>query len=104
MSPPQVAPKSSRWRRSMSVLESFRLDGRRACVTGGSRGLGLAMARGLAEAGADLVLIGRDASVLEQARSSMADTGRQIAILAADVGVPEASEAAARTVVDTFGP
>ena len=42
----------------MSVLESFRLDGKRACVTGGSRGLGFAMARGLAEAGADLILEG----------------------------------------------
>jgi NAD(P)-dependent dehydrogenase (short-subunit alcohol dehydrogenase family) len=88
----------------MGILDQFRLDGRRACVTGGSRGLGLAIARGLAEAGADLVLIGRDSEALAVAQTMMADTGRHVAILAADVGVPETSEAAARTVVDTFGP
>src|SRR3954471_21199333 len=88
----------------MGVLDRFRLDGRRACITGGSRGLGLAMARGLAEAGADLVLISREAGALEGARADLADTGRRVEVLAADVGVPEASEAAARTVVDDFGP
>src|SRR4051812_17610709 len=88
----------------MGVLDQFRLEGRRACITGGSRGLGLAMARGLAEAGADLVLIGRESGTLDAARADLADTGRRIELLAADVGVPEASEAAARTVVDDFGP
>jgi gluconate 5-dehydrogenase len=88
----------------MGVLDQFRLDGRRACVTGGSRGLGLAAARGLAEAGADLVLIGREAAALEAARAALADTGRRVETLAADVGAPAASEAAARDVVDRFGP
>ena len=88
----------------MGVLDQFRLDGRRACVTGGSRGLGLAMARGLAEAGADLVLIGRDTDTLEGARAELVVLGRAVEILAADVGVPAASEAAARTVVERFGP
>ena len=47
----------------MNVMERFRLDGKRAMITGGSRGLGKEMARALAEAGADLVLVGRDAEV-----------------------------------------
>jgi gluconate 5-dehydrogenase len=88
----------------MNVLDQFRLDGRRACVTGGSRGLGLAIARGLAEAGADLVVIGRDSEALEAARASLALEGRAVEVLLADVGVPAASEAAARTVVERFGP
>lgn len=88
----------------MGVLDLFRLDGRRACVTGGSRGLGFAMARALAEAGADLVLVGRDADALEAARKQLADTGRTVQVLAADVGAPVASEAAAERVVDEFGP
>jgi gluconate 5-dehydrogenase len=88
----------------MSVLESFRLDGKRACVTGGSRGLGFAMARGLAEAGADLILVGRELPALERARDELAATGRQVEILSVDVGSPVPSEAGARRVVDDWGP
>jgi gluconate 5-dehydrogenase len=88
----------------MNVLDRFRLDGKRACVTGGSKGLGLAMARGLAEAGADLVLIGREETTLSSARESLAATGRDIRILPADVAEPEASELAAQHALATWGP
>src|SRR5262249_18299605 len=64
--------------REMSLFDAFRLDGKRACVTGGSRGLGLAMARGLAEAGADLVLIGRDETALGEARRHIEALGRRV--------------------------
>ncbi|UCC59681.1 MAG: SDR family NAD(P)-dependent oxidoreductase [Dehalococcoidia bacterium] len=43
----------------MSVIDLFRLEGKVAIVTGGSRGLGFWMAEGLAEAGADVVLCAR---------------------------------------------
>jgi gluconate 5-dehydrogenase len=88
----------------MSVLDRFRLDGKTACVTGGSRGLGFAMARGLAEVGADLVLIGRDETSLESARRALTVTRRRVEILTADVGDPNASEVAAREVVARYGP
>jgi gluconate 5-dehydrogenase len=88
----------------MSILDRFQLDGRRACVTGGSRGLGLAIARGLAEAGADLVLIGRDPEVLESAKQDLASTGRMVDVLPSDVGDPKASEEAARRVLADHGP
>ena len=87
-----------------SVIDRFRLDGRRACITGGSRGLGLAMARGLAEAGADLVLVGREPESLDAARASLADTGRAIRLVTADVGAADSTEAAARKVVEEHGP
>ena len=48
----------------MGVLDRFRLDGKRALVTGGSRGLGREMALGLAEAGANLILVGREQAAL----------------------------------------
>ena len=52
----------------MNVLDSFRLDGRLALVTGSSAGIGLALARGLGQAGAAVVLNGRDAGRLAEAR------------------------------------
>ncbi len=88
----------------MGVFDRFRLDGRRACVTGGSRGLGFSMAKGLAEAGADLVLVGRDEDALREAKAALTGTGRSVETLSADVGEPEAGEAAARLVIDRWGP
>ena len=56
----------------------FGLSGRRALITGSSQGIGLALARGLAQAGAHLVLNGRDPARLEQARETLAaSTGRE---------------------------
>jgi NADP-dependent 3-hydroxy acid dehydrogenase YdfG len=69
-----------------SVLDSFRLDGKVALVTGGARGLGLTMATALAQAGADVALCGRSLdSCQEAARATAAATGRLIRAYEADV-------------------
>src|SRR6266511_3275881 len=88
----------------MGVLDTFRLDGRRALITGGSRGLGRAMAEALAEAGADLVLVGREAGTLEQAKSALAPLGRRIDVLAADLAAPAAVEPMCAEVLAKHGP
>ena len=54
-----------------SVLDNFRLDGRLALVTGSSAGIGLALARGLAQAGAKVVLNGRNRATLRDAAAQI---------------------------------
>jgi gluconate 5-dehydrogenase len=75
----------------MSVLDKFRLDGRRALITGASRGLGRSMAEALAEAGVDLVLVGRDGDSLQQAQRELAALGRRVDVLPGDLSTPEGS-------------
>src|SRR5262249_60277937 len=89
---------------SMGVLDRFRLDGKRAFVTGGSRGLGREMALGLAEAGADLVLVGREPAALDQTAEDVRARGRQAATIQADVGQPGEAERACRTALAKHGP
>jgi NAD(P)-dependent dehydrogenase (short-subunit alcohol dehydrogenase family) len=73
----------------MSVLDRFRLDGKVAVVTGASSGLGVAFARALAEAGADVALGARRVDRLEQTRELVESLGRRAIAVATDVSVPE---------------
>jgi NAD(P)-dependent dehydrogenase (short-subunit alcohol dehydrogenase family) len=88
----------------MNVFDQFRLDGRRALITGGSRGLGRAMAQSLAEAGADLVLVGREAATLTEAQRELAALGRRVDIVSADLFTPVAVEAMCTRVLEIHGP
>lgn len=87
----------------MTVFDQFRLDGRRALITGGSRGLGRAIAQAFAEAGADLVLVGRTPETLEQARQELAALGRQVETLALDLQDAASAEVLCDTVLQRFG-
>ena len=70
----------------MSVLDQFTLNGRRALVTGGARGLGRIMAQALAEAGADVAITSRSAADAATAAQEIATaTGRAVRGFAADV-------------------
>jgi NAD(P)-dependent dehydrogenase (short-subunit alcohol dehydrogenase family) len=80
---------------------SFRLDGRRALVTGGSRGIGLAAAHALAQAGADVVLAARKPQELGAAADAVAQaSGTRPATLCLDV----TDAAAVNDAVERLGP
>ena len=76
----------------------FDLTGQRALVTGSSQGIGLALAQGLAEAGASVVLNGRDPARLEAAAATLRDAGHDVATLVFDV----TDHDAVRAAVDGF--
>ena len=88
----------------MAVLDRFRLDGKRCFLTGGSRGLGREMALALAEAGADLILVGRDRPALEAAGADVERRGRSAVLIQADVSQPLEAERACRTALERHGP
>ena len=69
----------------MPVLDSFSLAGRTALVTGATRGLGRAFARALAEAGADVVVHGRDAEAAEEVRAEIEGLGRTAHVVLGDL-------------------
>jgi gluconate 5-dehydrogenase len=73
---------------------SFNLKGRLALVTGSSAGIGFGLARALGQAGAALVLNGRNAAKLEQAAALLREEGLQVSARAFDVSDPTAVPAA----------
>lgn len=82
----------------------FDLSGRRALVTGSSQGLGLALARALAEAGAQVVLNARQPERLEQARGALAAAGHVAHARAFDVTDAAAVDAGIAAIEAEIGP
>jgi NAD(P)-dependent dehydrogenase (short-subunit alcohol dehydrogenase family) len=82
------------------VLEIFRLDGRTALVTGGTRGLGLAIATAFHRAGANVVVCGRKA---DRSVAAAADIGERALGLAVHLGEPDAPEVLVGATVERFG-
>jgi 2-deoxy-D-gluconate 3-dehydrogenase len=68
----------------MSILESFRLDGQTALVTGCNDGIGYAYATALAEAGADIIGVSRHVSETDAAANAVADLGRSFSAYECD--------------------
>ncbi|WP_176596510.1 MULTISPECIES: SDR family NAD(P)-dependent oxidoreductase [Sphingobium] len=79
-------------------LERFRLDGRRALVTGGGRGIGAEIARALAEAGAEVVIVDIDGETAQQTASALVAAGRVAHHRQADLTQADRVEALAEDV------
>lgn len=89
---------------SLPGIKQFDLIGRVAIITGGSKGLGLAMAAGLASAGARLMLVNRNADEGKQAADELSrDFGVETVSFPADVTDPAQAEAMVRAALDAFG-
>ncbi len=89
----------------MGVLDTFRLDGRKALVTGGSKGLGRVMAQALAEAGADVAIVSRSKDACAAASEEIASAiQRRIFAAMADVSSAVDVKRLAETLEAQFGP
>jgi 2-deoxy-D-gluconate 3-dehydrogenase len=84
-------------------MKRFDLKGKVAIVTGGNGGIGLGMARGLAEAGASIVVAGRNAQKSEKAVKELNGLGVKAAAIAVDVVKEESCRALIKSTVEKFG-
>ncbi|MCC5952232.1 MAG: SDR family oxidoreductase [Acidimicrobiia bacterium] len=85
------------------LLDRFRLDDRVALVTGAGRGIGAACARGLADAGADVVLTARTAEQLDEVAADVRAAGRRALVLPGDVNDLDHLAAVAAAAIEGFG-
>ena len=85
------------------IIEQFRLVDRIALVTGASRGLGKAIALGLADAGADMVLASRNLTALKAVQREVRDLGRKALALQVDVSQTTSVHRMAAQATEAFG-
>lgn len=90
-------------RRALWKRRSLDLRDRVVLITGGSRGLGLELARAFAERGARLALLARDAGELERAAGKAAAAGAEVETFACDLRDPTEIDAAVEAVLSRFG-
>ncbi|HCN27538.1 MAG TPA: short-chain dehydrogenase [Verrucomicrobiales bacterium] len=88
----------------MTILDHFNLSGRRALITGGSRGLGLEMARALGEAGAHVIITGSSAENLHKACEELCSEDLHVTSLQADLSKPAEAERLCDVVLKEHAP
>jgi gluconate 5-dehydrogenase len=88
----------------MGTVDLFRLEGRRALITGSSQGLGLVLAEGLASAGAEVILNGRDKNKLENTVAEMRAKGYAARGYAFDITRKEETDPAVDAIEAEAGP
>ncbi|MBR1155594.1 SDR family oxidoreductase [Bradyrhizobium sp. JYMT SZCCT0428] len=86
------------------AFELFQLTGQRALITGSSQGIGFALAQGLAEHGAEIVLNGRDAGKLEAAAAKLKAAGHKVSVAGFDVTNAQAAKDGVGAIEQNTGP
>jgi len=81
----------------------FSLEGRRALVTGATKGIGFETCRVLADAGADIAAVGRDVDGLAEVTKEVEALGRKCVAIAADLATVEGPRQAAKEALEAFG-
>jgi gluconate 5-dehydrogenase len=85
------------------MMENFRLDGKISLVTGGSKGIGFGIAKALADAGSDVVLVARDKTNLDKALEELNASRRRIWTYSFDMGGIEKIDALYAAIVEETG-
>jgi NAD(P)-dependent dehydrogenase (short-subunit alcohol dehydrogenase family) len=85
------------------MFKPFDLTGKVALITGGNSGIGLGMAKAVAEAGADVAIWGTNAAKNAAAEAELAKTGRRVVVLACDVSDEKAVDAAFAETLGALG-
>lgn len=88
----------------MNVQDLFGLSGKRALITGSSKGIGYALAQGLAGAGAEIVINGRNAGTLDKAAAGLAEAGASVTTAVFDVTDADAVKTGVDKVEAETGP
>lgn len=87
----------------MSIFDRFSLKGKALFITGGSRGLGREMALAIAEAGADVILAGRNEESLEETAADIRELGQAASTIVADIGDSSQCEDACKKALADHG-
>jgi NAD(P)-dependent dehydrogenase (short-subunit alcohol dehydrogenase family) len=87
----------------MSIIDIFRLDEKVALIPGGSGGIGSELARGLAQAGAKVTIVGRSKERAEEAAHKVEDAGSEALIVVGDMTTEQDAERCVDETLDRFG-
>ena len=87
----------------MSWIDRFSIDGKRALVTGASKGIGLEICKVLSDAGADIAAVARDKAGLAEARAAVEANDRRCVTIYADLAETSDTRRAAHEALEAFG-